>query len=343
MGTGSAEDTPAIEILQHRMVPLGGPRAMNVRRTIPQRKRSLIGPWCFLDHYGGDDPPVPDTAELAQVSDAQDAPAVPPARKSMHVPPHPHIGLQTVTWLFEGQIEHRDSVGSVQLVRPGELNLMTAGRGVSHSEVSPAARRPPVLHGVQMWTALPESSRQGAPLFEHHADLPVVEFRGARITIIMGGLARIASPATVFSPLVCAEIVLEAGARVEFPVEAGFEHGVLVDTGVVEVRGARVESPDLAYIPMGQSELTLENMTDAPVRLMLIGGEPFDEDVIMWWNFLGRTHEEIVTARDDWMRGLTRRASRADPNARFGRVEGYEGAPLPAPQLPDVRLRPRRR
>lgn len=260
----------------------------------------------------------------------------------MHVPPHPHTGLQTVTWLFEGQIEHRDSVGSVQRVRPGELNLMSAGRGVSHSEQSPPARRPAALRGVQMWTALPEASRHGAPFFEHHADLPIVELRGARITIIMGGLARIASPATVFSPLVCAEIVLDPGASVEFPIEPGFEHGVLVDTGIVEVMGACIGSPDLAFVPAGHNELTLGNTQDTPARLMLMGGVPFDEDLLMWWNFVGRTHEEIVAARSDWMSGLTRRASRADPNSRFGRVEGYEGVPLPAPALPDVRLQPRR-
>lgn len=329
-------------MLRHRQVPLGGPRAMTVRRTLPQRQRTLIGPWCFLDHYGPDDPPMPDTAELAQVTEAENAPAVPPARVAMDVPPHPHIGLQTVSWLFEGQIEHRDSVGSEQTVRPGELNLMTAGRGVSHSEQSPTARRPPVLHGVQLWTALPEINRHGAPLFEHITDLPVVELRGARITIIMGGLARVASPATVFSPLVCAQIDLEPNASIEIPVEPGFEHGVLVDSGEIDLLGSRVAAPDLGYAPTGNPELVLTNATDAPARLMLIGGVPFEEDLLMWWNFIGRSHDEIVTARNDWMSSLTRRASRADPNSRFGRVAGYDGAPLPAPELPAVRLRPRR-
>lgn len=347
--TAAVETPPAfhhdepIQVLHHRQVPLGGPRAMNVRRTLPQRQRSLIGPWCFLDHFGADDPPAPDTAELAQVNDAASAPPVPPARVPMHVPPHPHIGLQTVTWIFEGEIEHRDSVGSVQTVRPGELNLMTAGRGVSHSEESPAARRPPALRGVQMWTALPEANRHGAPLFEHITDLPVVELRGARITIIMGGLARVASSATVFSPLVCAQIELDANAAVEIPVDPSFEHGVLVDSGQVDVLGNRVAATELGYVPTGRAELTLVNPTDTPARLMLIGGVPFDEEILMWWNFVARSHDEVIAARDDWMAGLTRRASRADPEARFGRVAGYEGAPLPAPELPDVRLRPRRR
>src|SRR5215216_4592908 len=128
-----------MEILEPREVPLGGLRAMNVRRTLPQRQRSLIGGWCFVDHYG-------------------------PEQTAMIVPPHPHTGLQTVSWLFEGEIEHRDSAGSHELVRPGAVNLMTAGRGISHSEVStPGTTR---LHGVQLWVALPDASRHVGPFFE---------------------------------------------------------------------------------------------------------------------------------------------------------------------------------
>ncbi|HYU85503.1 MAG TPA: pirin family protein, partial [Kribbellaceae bacterium] len=139
----------SIEVLAPREVPLGGPRAMRVRRTLPQRQRSLIGAWCFLDHYG------PDSVE---------------ERGGMSVAPHPHTGLQTVSWLFSGEIEHRDSAGNHAMVRPGELNLMTAGRGISHSEVSTPETT--ILHGAQLWVALPDSSRFGDPGFEHYAPAP---------------------------------------------------------------------------------------------------------------------------------------------------------------------------
>lgn len=154
----AGEQGDGVELLTPRDVPLGGPRSMSVRRTIPQRARSLVGAWCFSDHYGPDD-----------VS----------ASSGMQVPPHPHTGLQTVSWLFEGEILHRDSVGSFQRVRPGELNLMTAGAGISHSEESPAEARPALLHGVQLWTALPGSVLGIDPHFEHHGDLPVVRHDGA--------------------------------------------------------------------------------------------------------------------------------------------------------------------
>jgi redox-sensitive bicupin YhaK (pirin superfamily) len=299
-------------------VPLGGPRAAPVRRTLPARERSLIGPWCFLDHYG----PTEVTS----------------TRTRMNVPPHPHMGLQTVTWLFSGDVEHRDSLGTVQEIHPGQLNLMTAGHGIAHSEVSLEMTR--VMHGVQLWVALPESSRHGAAGFEHHADLPVVELEGrpgrvgGRAIVIMGSLAGAASPATAFSPLVGAEIRLPAGSAVEVPVDPDFEHGVLVDTGdAVTVDGAAAPSSALVYAGPGRSSIALETPDDA--RLLLLGGAPFGEDILMWWNFVGRTHEEVVAAREQWQAGLVAGGD------RFGRVDGYDGPPLPAPELPKVRLVPR--
>lgn len=332
---------PAVEILEHRDVPLGGTRAMSVRRTIPQRARSLVGAWCFLDHYGPD--PLP------AIGDGTDG---------MQVPPHPHTGLQTVSWLFAGEILHRDSVGSLQTVRPGELNLMTAGHGISHSEESPRGERPPVLHGVQLWVALPGDRLADPPSFEHHADLPVAAPDGARVQVFLGslrvGAAELRSPATTFTPIVGAQLDLEPGARVTLDVDPAFEHGLLVDDGEVRLEGEGVAPSSLGYVAPGRSTLTVEAGPGGPARVVLVGGEPFGEDVVMWWNFVGRSHDDVARAREQWQAelevtggdGPNRGGTRYAPGARggrYGEVVGYGGGPLPAPALPDVRLRPRTR
>jgi redox-sensitive bicupin YhaK (pirin superfamily) len=300
-----------LEILSPRDVPLGGPRAMTVRRTLPQRSRSLIGAWCFVDHYGPD--PVAD-------------------RGGMVVPPHPHTGLQTVSWLFAGEIDHRDSVGSHAAVRPGELNLMTAGSGISHSEVSTAATT--VLHGAQLWLALPDAARFDAPAFEHYAP-PTVEIDGGVARVFVGSLLGSTSPARTFSPIVGAQIDIAPGAAIDLPVEAAFEHGVLLDGGSLTVDGSAVEPGQLAYLPAGASALRLV-AGDLGARLLLIGGTPFGEQIIMWWNFIGRTHDEVVRFREQWQADVVAGESRT---GRFGEVAGYDGRPLPAPELPNVRLR----
>ncbi len=327
----AGEQPPGVELLTPREVPLGGPRAMTVRRTIPQRQRSLVGAWCFCDHYGPDD-----------VSRSA----------GMQVPPHPHIGLQTVSWLFDGEIVHRDSVGSLVTVRPGELNLMTAGVGISHSEESPAQDRTPTLHGVQLWTVLPAEHKDVAPHFEHHADLPVADTDDGRVQVFLGALdvagTRLASPATTYSPLVGAQLDLPAGGRLELQVDPAFEHALLVDTGDVSLAGDVVPPATLGYVAPGRDHLVV-TAGDAPARAVLVGGVPFDEDVLMWWNFVGRTHEEIVQARADWMAqvadgdGAGTRYAPGAAGRRFGEVHGYDDGPLRAPALPDVRLRPRTR
>jgi len=297
--------TTGITVLEPRDVPLGGPRAMTVRRTLPQRSRSLIGAWCFVDHYGPD--------LVAQ-------------KGGMVVPPHPHTGLQTVSWLFAGQIEHRDSLGSLAPVRPGELNLMTAGFGISHSEVSTPAT--PVLHGVQLWVALPESARHDAPAFESYVPQPFAH-GPATVRVFIGELAGAASPARIFTRMLGAQVDLPAGSSVTFDVDTSFEYGVLVDEGDVTVGKTAVARSHLAYVPPGGRTLTLSASTDA--RLLLLGGEPLGERIVMWWNFIGRTHEEIVEYRYAWQ----------NSTGRFGTVD-YDGAPLPAPALPtNVRLSPR--
>lgn len=299
---------PKIEVLSAREVPLGGPRAMTVRRTLPQRARTLIGAWCFADHYGPDDVATTD---------------------GMRVPPHPHTGLQTVSWLFSGEIEHRDSLGSHAFVRPGEMNLMTGGHGIAHSEVSTPATT--VLHGVQLWVALPDEHRNTARDFQHHVPEPV-RVDGAEIRVFLGSLASVTSPVRTFTPLLGAEIVLAPRAEVVLAVDPGFEHGLLVDTGEVRFSGTLLDRAELGYVHPGVHALTLVNETDEPARTVLLGGAPFEEEIVMWWNFVGRSHDDIARAREDW------EAS----SERFGAVEGYPGDRLPAPALPHATIRPRR-
>lgn len=304
-----------VQIVEAREVPLGGLRAMTVHRTIPHRSRSMIGAWCFADRYGPND-----------VSNCE----------GMQVAPHPHTGLQTVTWLFAGEVLHRDSLGNTQIVRPGELNLMTAGRGIAHSEQSPE-QRPRVLHGVQLWTALPSKYRNIAPTFEHFSDsqLPVVDLGNARAFVMLGSLGGVTSPATAYSPIVGAEVLVPNGGEVVLEVDPAFEHGILVDTVALNVEGAAVGVSDLAYLPVGRRRIRVE--TPGPARFLLIGGEPFEEQIVMWWNFVGGSHEDVVAARGQWMAEI----SGAEGAGRFGTVAGYDGEPWPAPPVPNVRLRAR--
>jgi quercetin 2,3-dioxygenase len=301
------------ELLEPRKVWLG--KTTQVRRLLPHRHRRMVGAWCFVDHYGPDD-----------VRD----------RRGMWVPPHPHTGLQTVSWLFDGQVLHRDSVGSEAFVRPGELNLMTSGDGIAHSEESPGDHDP-VLHGVQLWVALPEADRRTAtPAFEQHRDLPVAEMPGARATVLVGELAGVRSPAPTFTPLVGAQVRLEADAPVEVPLEPRHEYAVLVVDGPLTVQGESLERGQMLYV--GRDRDALAMSAPGGGRVMLLGGEPFEERLVMWWNFIARSHDEIVDARAQWMAGLA-----AGHDERFGVVTGFDGEPLPAPEMPNTRLRPRGR
>jgi redox-sensitive bicupin YhaK (pirin superfamily) len=303
------------EILQPRDVPLGGPRALPVRRTLPQRNRSLIGAWCFVDHYG------------------------PVGSDQMTVPPHPHTGLQTVSWLFAGEVEHRDSVGTHAIIRPGELNLMTAGRGIQHSEVSLPLRTgqgAPTLHGAQLWIALPDRARAREPFFEKFVPNPF-DFGGATVRVFLGELLGHESTAKTFTRVVGAQLDVPAGASIELPVDAGFEHGILIDAGAPRIDGHLVARDEIAYLSTGRENITIE-AGELPLRALLIGGEPLGEQIVMWWNFIGRTHDEIVEFRRQWQTDVI---AGEDNGGRFGRVLGYPGPALPAPELPNVRLRPR--
>jgi redox-sensitive bicupin YhaK (pirin superfamily) len=296
---------PAQQLIPGREVWLG--ESTRVRRLLPTLGRRMVGAWCFIDHYGPDD--------IA-------------AAPGMQVPPHPHIGLQTVSWLLEGEVLHRDSLGSEQLIRPGELGLMTAGRAIAHAEQSPAPH-PALLHGAQLWVALPDAAREVDPGWQHHHDLPVLTDAGLTATVILGELGGAVSPGRTYSPLIGADLTLAAGTRSQLPLEADFEYAVLAASGFAEVDGTVVEPGALLYLGCGRDELRLSSEPGA--RLLLLGGEPFAEQIVMWWNFVARTGEEIAAARNDWMCG-----------ERFGAVHGYDGDPLAAPPLPATPLKPRR-
>jgi quercetin 2,3-dioxygenase len=298
---------PVHELLAPREVPLG--ESTVVRRLLPNLGRRMVGAWCFVDHYGPDD--------IA-------------GEPGMQVPPHPHIGLQTVSWLHQGEVLHRDSLGSVQTVRPRELGLMTSGRAIAHSEQSPRDHAR-YLHGAQLWVALPDAHRHGEPAFAHHSDLPVVTGAGGlSATVILGELDGARSPGRIYSPLVGADLALSGGTDAALPVEPDFEYAVLTMSGGCEVDGVPLDPGSMLYLGCGHRKLRMRAAGDA--ELLLLGGEPFEEKLVMWWNFIGRTGEEIAQARADWAGGR-----------RFGTVAGYQGPALAAPTLPDGPLKARGR
>ncbi|WP_280669701.1 MULTISPECIES: pirin family protein [unclassified Kitasatospora] len=303
---GDASAGPVRELLTGRTVQLG--ESTQVRRLLPTMSRRMVGAWCFVDHYGPDD-----------IAD----------EPGMQVAPHPHAGLQTVSWLHDGEVLHRDSLGSLQTIRPRELGLMTSGRAISHSEESPRDHAR-LLHGAQLWVALPDAHRHTVPTFEHHAQLPVVTAPGLHGTVILGELDGAASAGTTFTPLVGADLTLAEGATAALPLRPEFEYAVLAMTGSVDVDNVRVEPGSILYLGCGRRELPLRARTDSSI--LLLGGEPFAEEIVMWWNFIGRSSEEIVQARSDWMEG-----------SRFGEVHGYDGQRLSAPTLPSVPMKPRGR
>lgn len=305
-GRGFVVAEPVRELLTPRRVRLG--ESTEVRRLLPNLGRRMIGAWAFVDHYGPDD-----------IAD----------EPGMQVPPHPHMGLQTVSWLHEGEVLHRDSLGSLRTVRPGELGLMTSGRAISHSEESPKSHAR-FLHGAQLWVALPDAHRHVEPDFQHHADLPTVTAPGLTATVILGGLDGAVSPGTAYTPIVGADLALAAGAEARLPLDPDFEYGVLSMSGEAHVDGVPVLPGSMLYLGCGRTELPLRADSDA--GLMLLGGEPFAEEIVMWWNFIAGSHDDITRAREDWVKG-----------ERFGDVNGYAGARLSAPELPAGPLKPRGR
>jgi redox-sensitive bicupin YhaK (pirin superfamily) len=286
--------TPILEELPGRLTDLAG---LPIRRLLPRARRRLVGPWCFLDSYG---------------------PLSFGPGKPMDVAPHPHVGLQTVSWLLEGELVHNDSLGLAGAAAPGVLNLMTAGRGIAHAEETPPSNSGR-LRGIQAWVALPEAHRETAPGFEQHRALPSVALEGGRATLFMGELAGARSPARAFSEVVGSEIVGDAAGRVAVPLQVGFEHALIPLSGSCRLDGQPLAVDALYYVGSRRRELVVE-VDQEPARILLLGGAPFGETILMWWNFVARTTEEIVAARDDWQAGR-----------RFGHVAAYDGARLEAP------------
>lgn len=260
------------------VTPVGAARVADgftVRRALPRRTRRLVGPWCFLDHFG----PVRVSASPLDVG------------------LHPHCGLSTVTWLFDGQLLHRDTLGSEQRIRPGQLNWMTAGHGIAHSEhgETPLGQQ---LHGVQLWVALPEHERRGPASFEHHEVLPGLHRPGVDVTVIAGTHDGESSPATTQHPLVGLDVRLGPEARHTLPLDATFEHAVLVTEGHLDIDGRRSEPGSLVYLGTRRAHLTVSSETGG--RMILIGGAPFEEAVLLGWNFVVRDEEELREAHRAW-------------------------------------------
>jgi redox-sensitive bicupin YhaK (pirin superfamily) len=302
-GLADVAPRPVHEVFVGKEVALG--ESTIVTRLLPNLGRRLVGAWCFVDHYGPD--------EIATVP-------------GMQVPPHPHIGLQTVSWLLDGEVHPRDSIGSDQLIRPGDLGLMTAGAAIAHAEQSPAPH-PALLHGVQLWVALPDGARTGPPAWDHHPTPPTMRDSGATATVIMGSLAGETSPGRTYSPLVGVDVALDAAADVLLPLEPEFEHAVLVMSGSVDVDGASLTPGVMIYLGCARRDLRLSSASGA--RVLLLGGAPFEEQIVMWWNFVARSNDEIVAAREEWMTG-----------SAFPDVAGFDGYRLPAPDLPPGKLKP---
>jgi quercetin 2,3-dioxygenase len=299
-------ETPAgpagLELTEARVARVGD---MTVRRLLPLRLRRSVGAWCFVDHYG---------------------PMSVDGVTGMRVPPHPHIGLQTVTWLISGNVLHRDSLGSEQMIRPGQLNLMTAGRGIAHSEESPV-EHDPSLHGVQLWVALPAASRRTEPAFSHHAELPSAGIGGFVVTVFVGTLGGARSPARMFSEIVGAELAAPRDTSGIIPLAPAHEHVVFVVTGSAGVEGTVLRPGQLLYLDPGREQVRVS--APAGSRVFLLGGVPLGEQLLMWWNLVARNPEEIEAAVAGWREG------------RFGTVAGYDGEPLAAPPLDLFRQAPK--
>ena len=279
------------------LADLGG---FTVRRFLPRRERRMVGAWCFLDAFG---------------------PLTFGAKKVMDVPPHPHIGLQTVSWVVDGEVLHKDSLGKHATARPGTVNVMTAGRGIAHAEETPAENSGR-LHGFQLWVALPDADRQGNAAFEHHASLPDVPLPGGRAAVFVGSLEGAHAGSRTYSPLLGAELSATPEACLRVPLDPEFEYALLPFEGHAELDGQSLAGDNLYYIGAGRRSLAIRS-GPLPLRALLLGGAPFRETILMWWNFVARTPDEIREAREDWQAG----------HPRFGEVRAYAGARLDAPPL----------
>ncbi len=300
---GNEEHCSGFSILKPRVVKLTNRTEVDVRRTLPHKNLRMIGAWCFVDHYG-------------------------PTNRvtGMTLGAHPHMGLQTVTWLFDGRIMHNDSLGTHQEINPAQLNLMTAGRGIAHSEQSLESKS--IMHGVQLWIALPDNFRNQAPFFEHFSELPTQNLDGVHSKVFVGQYQGLKSSARIFSELVGAEFTT-SNESLQLELQNSFEYGVLNVGESFEINGQKLGFGELAYIPTGNTGAEITSSGEK--HFLLLGGKPFGEKILMWWNFIGRTHEEIVAARELW-------------NSHDKSIPDFVDeikVRIPAPELPNLRLNPR--
>jgi quercetin 2,3-dioxygenase len=271
---------------------------LSVLRALPVRTRRMVGPWCFLDRFG----PLSFTDGMP-----------------MDIAPHPHIGLQTVSWLLAGEIAHDDSLGTEALLRPGGVNVMTAGNAIAHAERTPTDHTGK-LNGIQLWTALPDAQRAGPPAFQHLSEVPRFEDKGGIVQVFSGTVGDTLSAADHFSPIVGADVQLHPDHALELPLQATHEHALLLLDGDAHMEGQVLEPRLLYYLEPGRTDMALSSRFGA--RVLLIGGEPFPEQILMWWNFVARTPDEIGAARADWA-----------SHRRFGEVAAYQGHRLDAPAI----------
>jgi hypothetical protein len=290
VGAHGETGTRCVELFESRTSQVGD---LTVRRALPRRQHRTVGAWCFADHMG----PVTVSAD-----------------HGVDIGPHPHIGLQTVTWLLAGELLHRDSLGSEQVITAGQLNLMTAGAGVAHAEES-TGRGAGDLHGIQLWVAQPESTRDGAAAFEHHAELPVVDLeRGSSATVFVGDFAGVVSLAHRDTDHAGVDVTLHGATGV--PLRRDYEYALVVLDGAVDVEGTVVEPGHLAYLGTDRADASMAPV-NGDARAILLGGVPFAADILMWWNFVARTTDEVDAAYESWRTDDGRFGSVDSPLARI--------------------------
>ena len=271
-----------------------------IKRALPSRNKRMVGAWCFLDHAG---------------------PVNFPAGEGLDVGPHPHIGLQTFTWMIEGTMMHTDSLGSKQLIRPKQVNLMTAGYGISHTEVAPETETQ--MHAAQLWIALPNDKRNMSPQFDHYPELPVIMQDQIEFTVLVGEFLQTISPVHVHTPLVGVDLTAQTNTKTSIPLNPNFEYAFMALEGIAHIHGHELNADNLIVLEQGLSEIDIEIMQGQ--RILLIGGEPFESEILLWWNFVGRTMEDMQLAREQWM----------NHDRRFGQIPDYAGKRLEAPELPE--------
>ncbi len=272
--------------------------SLEISRALPIRERRMVGPWCFLDRFG----PLSFENE-----------------KPMAVPPHPHIGLQTVSFLLEGEIQHTDSLGSEAILTPGGVNVMTAGKGIAHAEETPGVNSGS-LNGLQLWVALPDEHRHTAPSFTNIPKVPIIETHGGLIQLFAGAYNDASTPLSYYSEIIGMTVQVHSQHSIEIETNPQFEHALLLLDGDCAFENKPLTTKMLYYL--GTCRESLNFYSPSGCRVLVIGGPPFPEKILMWWNFVARTPDEIRQAREDW-----------EAHQRFGAVTGTQMQRLAAPDL----------